>query len=632
VNAPQPGTREVALGLTGALLPALAADANPLAHKAAREVAALVGLPGLDAVLAELERHPGAGRPVDLDHVAQRLERLAAAANHEGSLAPFIAADAELATLAASIAATDWGAEPRGREVATVSLAETLADLRLDAPAETREARLTMNVASALRAALDWLGVEDGARLSAETSDSALSLTARAGHAGGAGPAGAVLASVEGSLGRDLDRRWILRVPRRTERPSFLLLRQGRYGLALPWHSVARLRMVGPRELDRLGEPLLDPLARPEPGSASRPAALVALGLARAWLVADRIVWRVAARPEEAGPAAPFPGVAAAVEMEGSGRYWVLDPAWMLRGVAPPEEAPPAPRPPGVPRAPVREPRAEATSPAPAIEPDEVSERLAEAVERALAVLRPERAVADAPAVAPAPEPAVPEPAPASDLDAVVDAAFSFTEPAPPETTPPPAAAPAVEVFEPAAADETFELAKADEEFDQASAEPLEPAAFDALPATGPELEPAAAATAEESPALPSSPASRPALKRVIVADDSLVARIFLARLLELRGWIVESVPDASSLFAELSRGQWELVCADFALPDAQGEEHVRHLLRAVAAIGAGSGHAPELIVLTRDAADERLARRAGAERVLRKPFEPQRLDDLLSD
>ncbi len=632
MSSAQPGTREVALGLAEALRPALAPDAPLIAIIAACDVARLMGLTGLGAALAELERHARATqpRPEDVDHVAGRISRTVERAEREGDLLAFHAADRELGTLAAQLAATEWSAPgtSAARGLATLSADEAFAGLALSGSPEARRSRMTMTVASAVRAAVDWLGADESPRVTLEVHDTALTLSVTATHEGGIGPAGAVLAAVEGSLGREADGRWTIRVATATERSSYLLMRQGRYGIALPWHSVARLRMFSLHELDHREEPRLAPLSTGPAAAGEMPAALIALGLARAWFVADRIVWRMAARAAESEVAGPFSGVTRVIEVESGERYWVLEPAWLLRAIAPPDTPPPSPRPrtnipalealPGTaapqpvaasPRphadasAPQAKPKAPpaapvllapvATAPVPAATPAPLpgGEALAETVERVLARLRLERTAA-APAM-----PAVAPPAVAN--AAVVERVV----------------APALPVAAPAAAGAP-------------SAAVVERVVVPALPAAAPAAAgpPSAPESAAAESAAAESAAAPARSRRALVADDSLVARIFLTRLLEQRGWMVEAVADAASLWEALHRGPWGLVCADIAMPDAQGAGHVTRLVEYLGTHSATS----TCIVLTRDAADDRIAREAGASHVLRKPFEADRLDPLL--
>jgi CheY-like chemotaxis protein len=121
-----------------------------------------------------------------------------------------------------------------------------------------------------------------------------------------------------------------------------------------------------------------------------------------------------------------------------------------------------------------------------------------------------------------------------------------------------------------------------------------------------------------ESSALPA--------RRALVADDSLVARIFLARLLERRGYVVDLVGDGESMWRLLSHGPWSLVCADVTMPDVHGRAHIERLLDFRAACREPF----RLIVLTRDVLEEQEAELAGAVLHLRKPFDPASLDQLL--
>jgi CheY-like chemotaxis protein len=107
--------------------------------------------------------------------------------------------------------------------------------------------------------------------------------------------------------------------------------------------------------------------------------------------------------------------------------------------------------------------------------------------------------------------------------------------------------------------------------------------------------------------------------------DDSLVARVFLTRLLERRGYIVEQAADAAECWSLLPEQEWAVLLIDVALPDARGRQHVADIV----AFGAQSGGVP-VVALTRDAAEEREALMAGAVASLRKPFEATAVDDLL--
>src|SRR5262249_59364638 len=110
--------------------------------------------------------------------------------------------------------------------------------------------------------AADWAPGGGGrGRLHAELGEATLTIVARAAHEAGLGPAGAVLALTGGALLPEPDGRWALRVPLHASRPAFLLARQGELRLALPWHSVARLRITDEASRAAMTEPWLAPWA-----------------------------------------------------------------------------------------------------------------------------------------------------------------------------------------------------------------------------------------------------------------------------------------------------------------------------------------------------------------------------------
>jgi DNA-binding response OmpR family regulator len=111
--------------------------------------------------------------------------------------------------------------------------------------------------------------------------------------------------------------------------------------------------------------------------------------------------------------------------------------------------------------------------------------------------------------------------------------------------------------------------------------------------------------------------------RTALVAEDSITARIFLARLLSRQGFDVRTVDTAAALRAELERGVWMLTCVDIELPDETGTAFLAGL---VARHGAGTA----FVALVRDADDRAAARRAGIERMLRKPFDEREIETLL--
>ena len=117
-----------------------------------------------------------------------------------------------------------------------------------------------------------------------------------------------------------------------------------------------------------------------------------------------------------------------------------------------------------------------------------------------------------------------------------------------------------------------------------------------------------------------------PRPRRALVVDDSLVARIFLTRMLEQRGFPVVTAENSAELWAELGSKAFGVVFVDICLPDARGRAHLERVLD----LRARSREPFAVVVLTRDHDDELVAEGAGARLMLRKPFESTALDQLL--
>lgn len=586
------GANEIARGIREALAPALEPNADVMALAAARDVAQMLGFTGLDRVLAVCESHLGRPHPAEVTQVLERVGRIAAEAERAGQLAPYVDSDRELAALADQIADVHWSASPDPAShsaVATLGIAEALAEYApYDLPRSSPEARLSAAVAAALRASLDWLlAGSGGSALAVGLHDGVLELTLAPRAAEALAPAGEVLASVDGNLGPapgEANGHWIVRVPIVTERATFLMFEVGRLHLALPWHAVLRLRMSGGTST-RLEAPVLDPIAPLAALGRERPTVLVAHGLRRAYLIADRLVWRLEALACEPEFEPPLPGLTRAVRTEDDETFWVIEPAWLLRGVTPAYDFS-MPAAPAVLRAEHVTPIAELVTPnAELVTPD----------------AELEAPVATAPVAAP--EPLAPE----------VETHAPSAEVAP---TPVEAVVESPNVSIEDLADAIRALRRQYE----AENAPVEAPKFVAPPETA-----AAETIAPPETELPEAEA--PARPRALIAEDSLVARVFLERLLRARGFDVEAVPNASQLERELGRGPWALVCVDAYLPDAPGAG-LLHALATMRARGRGDF---AIVALVRDAEDAELAARAGVRHRLHKPFEASALDRLLS-
>lgn len=585
----QEETREIARGMALAVQAALdhggTADA-PSADRSARavvwaaamNVAELLDLAGLGALLGACERHLDAP-PRMVTHALERLARLAQETHARGDLWPFTHADRQLAALAGTIDSQDWTAPGPAAEApeAAQPLAELLQDFALDDAAAIERAQVTLPVAAGLRAALDWLGADMGG-LRVTLHESALALAIRVAHEPGLGPAGAVLALSGGALLPEPDGRWSLRVPLHTERPAFLLVRQGELSLALPWHAVARMRIADDTARAVMTEPSLRPWSPLSRTTGERPAALLALGLTRAWLHLDHIVWRVFASPEPAEASDTVPGGRLVVRTDEGEEYWVVEVSEALRGVPPLHTPKPQPR-----VRPLPDPAGEGEA-----------------------------------APASAAPPGSPAPVTATDETAAPNGSEDEEEPG--EITPRAG---------------TLRLLGPEHVHPIHTARDAGPRVSAPRPQESPAMTPLAPAPVP-SPAMPpvASPAAEPASRsaasatprHALLVDDSLVARLSLGRILEREGWTVEWVEQASEMWDALQAPGWGVVFVDVSLPDASGRDHLRALVANRNAPGQGF----EIVALTRDAREERMAQECGIPTILRKPFTQGAVEDLV--
>jgi CheY-like chemotaxis protein len=612
-------TRDIALGLIGALAPVLADVAPGVAVEIARDAAQILGLAGLDRLLAACAPHAGRPWPDELLPALERVRRLAARAFEAGSIAAFREADPELAGLADEVSALQWspgaGSADSSQAVATQSLADTLDEMALadDASRDlARRARLAPPVAAALRAALDWLVGGSRRPVALRADDSVLEAQCEHVEFEGIAAAGEVLAAVQGNLGPALGgpvASWIVRVPLHTGSEVYLMLVHGGVPVAIPWHAVLRLRMAGATavaERASLGEwPVIEsplggraPGAHPGEEAGDLPLALIAHGRKRGWLVADRLVWRLQAEPAESAEGAPAPGLTTMVETEEGERYWVAEPALLLHSI----EAPP------LHRAPV-------AAPVPRTSDEK-------------RVAAPPSAPMPAAHVPAEPRAEVPAPAPVPQREEPVAPA-----PAPPHEGPPVHGKPHLRILR---SEDVEPIEEVEPAADAAPVVPSRPRLEAARPThvapPRPRPEVVGPAPITPPPAPGRAPDSAPGartLRTALVADDSIMVRVFLTRMLERFGFEVRAIETAAALRAEFERGTWSLACVDVELPDLPAvgtQEGAAFLAWLVSHYGPHTS----FVALVRDTDDRVAATRAGIERMLRKPFDPAELEQVL--
>jgi len=607
-------SREIARSLIDALAPALSPGATARARARAHDLAHMLSLGGLLRALEVMERWKAGERPTEAGPLLERMERIVELAEGEAGLEAFRRGDRELAALAAELEGLEWSAPLQGGEVVTRTVQDVLADWPIRVTRGATElpiARLRMPVAAALRAALDWV-FDPGSRrpLDLRLDEGALEVRAPSPNAAGLMAAQQIVTEAGGSIGPEpvtpSSGRWVIRVPTFGARDAFLMIEHAGVKLALPWHAVLRIQMrAAPAEPTA---PEIAPFGSPAPGAPETPYVLVGLGLKRAWLRAERVIWRLPGDVVDAIGPAPATGWDRQVRSDEGTLFWLADPVRLLADIALPTLTSFAMA------APPEAPRAEADA------SDADTSTLATIVDAEplpLETAPPKSDAAEArmgewPALE-APDRARPG-APAPVRETIDTGALEATDPEALEAAP-------LEWLDASRVEPLEVVTEVDAGTEVAPG--LAAALGAALAPMASSFEspaPAAAATHEATPA----PVATPAPWRALVVEDSLLASMFLSRHLEQAGFRVFPIHTAAELFETFAPGDWDIVFVDVALPDAFGAA----LFTALLERGADRGR---LVALVRDADDAREAERAGVTRTLRKPFEVDAVHALLA-
>jgi CheY-like chemotaxis protein len=122
---------------------------------------------------------------------------------------------------------------------------------------------------------------------------------------------------------------------------------------------------------------------------------------------------------------------------------------------------------------------------------------------------------------------------------------------------------------------------------------------------------------------------SSPFILHVLVAEDNSVNQRLVRRLLEKRGHHVDVVGNGLEALRALSDKSYDLVLMDMQMPELDGLETTARIRMQEEA--AGSRHQP-IVALTANAmsGDEERCRRAGMDGYLTKPFQSEKLDEVL--
>ena len=149
---------------------------------------------------------------------------------------------------------------------------------------------------------------------------------------------------------------------------------------------------------------------------------------------------------------------------------------------------------------------------------------------------------------------------------------------------------------------------------DLGSAPDLAPSAEAPTPEAPPSESAPEAVQPEPVPADTSPETAPPARAplRALVADDSMMARVFLGRLLAQRGIVVEEAEDGAAARALIDRGGFDLVFLDAEMPGAGALEILK---------GADAAVVARACVLVKDDEERRRAEAFGGLPILYKPF-----------
>ena len=116
--------------------------------------------------------------------------------------------------------------------------------------------------------------------------------------------------------------------------------------------------------------------------------------------------------------------------------------------------------------------------------------------------------------------------------------------------------------------------------------------------------------------------------EKILVIDDEPLLRQAISRILERAGYVAISAADGVEGLAAFRRERPALVITDLIMPEREGIETIRHILRdapdtkIIAISGSGFMGAPDFLGM---------ARELGASEILRKPFEARDLIALVT-
>lgn len=113
-------------------------------------------------------------------------------------------------------------------------------------------------------------------------------------------------------------------------------------------------------------------------------------------------------------------------------------------------------------------------------------------------------------------------------------------------------------------------------------------------------------------------------MKSCLIVDDSSVIRKVARRILEDMDFIIDEAEDGQEAFEKCQREMPDVIMLDWQMPIMNGIEFLKSLR------GYNGGDAPKIVFCTteRDIGQIALARKAGANDHMLKPFDQKMLED----
>jgi len=117
-------------------------------------------------------------------------------------------------------------------------------------------------------------------------------------------------------------------------------------------------------------------------------------------------------------------------------------------------------------------------------------------------------------------------------------------------------------------------------------------------------------------------------MKKILVADDEEVLRMLIVDSLEDEGYEIVEAGDGAEAYEAFQKERFDLLLLDYSMPGMTGIDVIRKVR------GASVNSDVKIMMLTAKTqqSDEEIARKAGADFFLTKPFSPSKLVEIVEE